>query len=131
MNKWTPSGPFIKPQILDQFAIGYFRNFKNKTYSLETEAFYKKIKNRIDYVDGADLLGNNNLEQEILNGKARSYGLEVLVRKNTGRLTGWVAYTISRAEQKTIRSEEHTSELQSRENLVCRLLLEKKKSKSA
>src|SRR5690606_40435586 len=83
------------------------------------------------YVDGADLLGNNNLEQEILNGKARSYGLEVLVRKNTGRLTGWVAYTISRAEQKTIRSEEHTSELQSRENLVCRLLLEKKKSKSA
>ncbi|WP_330444454.1 TonB-dependent receptor [Flavobacterium sp. C4GT6] len=102
MNIWTPSGPFIKPQILDQFAVGYFRNFKNKTYSLETEAFYKKIKNRIDYVDGADLLGNNNLEQEILNGKARSYGLEVLVRKNTGRLTGWVAYTISRAEQKTI-----------------------------
>ncbi|MDD7886770.1 TonB-dependent receptor [Flavivirga sp. 57AJ16] len=102
MNIWTPSGPFIKPQLLDQYAVGYFRNFSDKQYSLETEFFYKDVKNRLDYVEGADLLANNNIERIILNGKARAYGMELLFRKNTGRLTGWIAYTLSRAEQKTI-----------------------------
>ena len=101
MNIWTPSGPYIKPQLLDQYAFGYFRNFKNKTYSLETEVFYKNIKNRVDYVDGADIFANENIEGALLNGKARSYGLEILFRKNTGTLTGWISYTLSRAEQKT------------------------------
>lgn len=100
MNIWTPSGPYIKPQLLDQYAVGYFRNFKNKEYSFETEVFYKNIKNRIDYVEGADIFANENIERVLLNGKARSYGLEVLFRKNTGALTGWVSYTLSRAEQK-------------------------------
>lgn len=101
MNIWTPSGPFIKPQLLDQYAIGYFRNFSDKKYSLEAEWFYKNVQNRIDYIDGADLLANNNIERVILNGKARAYGMELLLRKNTGKLTGWIAYTLSRAEQKT------------------------------
>ncbi|KOS05698.1 collagen-binding protein [Flavobacterium akiainvivens] len=101
MNIWTPSGPHIKPQLLDQYALGYFRNFNNKEYSLETEVFYKTIQNRIDYVDGADIFANEKIETVLLNGKARSYGLEVLFRKNTGVFTGWVSYTLSRAEQKT------------------------------
>ncbi|MDR6762131.1 hypothetical protein J2Y38_002342 [Flavobacterium sp. 2755] len=98
---WTPSGPFTKPQLLDQYAAGYFRNFKDGDYSFEGELFYKKIQNRIDYIDGADILANNNIEQVILNGKARSYGMELSFRKNTGNFTGWVSYTLSRAEQKT------------------------------
>ncbi|WP_406843283.1 TonB-dependent receptor [Flavobacterium soyae] len=98
---WTPSGPFTKPQLLDQYAAGYFRNFKDGDYSFEGELFYKNIQNRIDYIDGADILANNNIEQVILNGKARSYGMELLFRKNTGNFTGWVSYTLSRAEQKT------------------------------
>ena len=101
MTIWTPSGPFTKPQLLDQYAAGYFKNFMESEYSFEGELFYKKIKNRIDYIDGASLLGNNNIEQDILNGKARSYGMELLFRKNTGRFTGWVSYTLSKAEQKT------------------------------
>lgn len=101
VNIWTPSGPYIKPQLLDQYALGYFKNFKNKAYSLETEVFYKDIKNRIDYVDGADLIANNDIEQVLLNGKARAYGLEILLKKNTGNITGWISYTLSRAEQKT------------------------------
>lgn len=101
MNIWTPSGPFTKPQLLDQYAMGYFKNFKDGDYSLEGELFYKNVQNRIDYIDGADILANNNIEQVILNGKARSYGIELLFRKNTGKLTGWVSYTLSRAEQKT------------------------------
>ncbi|KAF2332922.1 TonB-dependent receptor [Flavobacterium ginsenosidimutans] len=101
MSIWTPSGPFTKPQLLDQYAMGYFRNFKDGDYSLETELFYKNVQNRIDYINGADILANNNIEQVILNGKARSYGMELLFRKNTGVFTGWVSYTLSRAEQKT------------------------------
>ena len=101
LDVWAPSGTFIKPQLLDQYAVGYFRNFKDKEYSLETEVFYKDVQNRIDYIDGADLIANNAIEQVILNGKSRAYGWEVLLRKNTGKLTGFISYTLSRSEQQT------------------------------
>lgn len=101
LDVWSPSGKYIEPQLLDQVAFGYFRTFNNNTYSLEVETFYKKIQNRIDYIDGADLIANNAIEQVILNGEARAYGLEVLLRKNEGRLKGWLAYTLSRSEQRT------------------------------
>lgn len=102
LDVWTPSGQYIKPQLSDQFSIGYFKDFKDNVYSLEVEAYYKTIDNRIDYIDGSDLIGNDNIEAEILNGKSRAYGLELLLRKNEGRLTGWLAYTLSRSEQKTL-----------------------------
>ncbi len=101
LDVWTPSGPFVKPQLLDQYAVGYFRNIKGGAYSLETEAFYKDIQNRIDYIDGANLIANNAIEQVILNGEARAYGLEILFRKNEGKLQGWLAYTLSKSEQRT------------------------------
>lgn len=101
LDVWAPSGKYIEPQILDQFAIGYFKNFKNSEYSIELESFYKTIDNRIDYIDGADLIANNAIEQIILNGEARAYGLELLLRKNEGRFTGWLAYTLSKSEQRT------------------------------
>jgi hypothetical protein len=101
LDVWTPSGKYTKPQILDQYAIGYFRNFSNNRYSLEFETFYKTVDNRIDYIDGADLIANDAIEQVILNGRARAYGLELLLRKNEGRFTGWLAYTLSKSEQQT------------------------------
>ncbi len=101
LDIWTPSDNFIKPQISDQVALGYFRNFHNDDYSLELETFYKTVKNRIDYIDGADLIANEHVEQILLNGKQRAYGLEMLLRKNTGKLSGWIAYTLSRSEQQT------------------------------
>ncbi|MBT8266086.1 MAG: TonB-dependent receptor [Bacteroidia bacterium] len=101
LDVWTPSGKYVKPQLLDQVAIGYFKTFKDNKYSLEIESYYKKIKNRIDYIDGADLIANNAIEQIILNGEARAYGLEVLLKKNDGKLKGWIAYTLSKSEQKT------------------------------
>lgn len=101
LDVWTPSGKYIKPQLLDQVALGYFRTFNDNTYSLEVEGFYKTIQNRIDYIDGADLIANNAIEQVILNGEARAYGLEVLLRKNEGKLKGWLAYTLSKSEQRT------------------------------
>lgn len=101
LDVWTPSGPFVKPQLLDQYAFGYFRNIQEGAYSLEAETFYKTIQNRIDYIDGANLIANDAIEQVILNGEARAYGLELLLRKNEGRFTGWLAYTLSKSEQRT------------------------------
>ena len=101
LDVWAPSGPFIEPQLLDQYALGYFRNINNGEFTLELEGFYKDIQNRIDYIDGADLIANDAIEQVILNGEARAYGLEFLLKKNEGRLKGWLAYTLSRSEQRT------------------------------
>ena len=101
LDVWTPSGKYIKPQILNQFALGYFKTIKNGDYSLEVETFYKDINNRIDYINGANLIANNEIETVILNGKARAYGTEILFKKNEGKLKGWLAYTLSKSEQLT------------------------------
>ena len=102
LDVWAPSGRFIKPQLLDQFAVGYFKSIKDGDYSLETEVFYKDIQNRIDYINGANLVANDEIETIILNGQARAYGLEILFKKNEGRFKGWFAYTLSRSEQQTL-----------------------------
>jgi len=102
LDVWTPSGKFIEPQLSNQYAVGYFKNFKNRTYSLEVEAYYKTVENRIDYIDGSNLIGNNTIETEILNGESRAYGLEFLLRKSKGKFTGMLAYTISKTEQQTL-----------------------------
>ena len=99
LDIWVPSGPYIKPQKLDQFAFGYFKRMKK--LKIETEIFYKKIKNRLDYIDGADLVANDNIETVILAGKSRAYGVEFLLKKSDGRHKFWLAYTLSKSEQKT------------------------------
>ncbi len=100
VDVWAPSGEFISPQSSDQFAIGYFRNFKKNTYEASLEAYYKDIQNMVDYVDGADIIANNQIETQILSGEGRSYGLEFYLKKNTGKLTGWISYTLSRSERR-------------------------------
>ncbi|WP_338732282.1 TonB-dependent receptor [Mangrovimonas cancribranchiae] len=102
LDVWTPSGKYIKPQISNQFALGYYKKFKDNAFALELETYYKHVDNRIDYIDGSSLIGNNNIETEILNGEARAYGLEVLFRKNKGDFTGWLAYTLSKSEQRAL-----------------------------
>ena len=99
LDIWVPSGPYLKPQILDQFAFGFYKT--SKPLKFESEIFYKKIKNRLDYVDGADLVGNDNIETVVISGDARAYGIEFLLKKIQGRHKYWIAYTISKSEQKT------------------------------
>lgn len=101
LDIWAPSDQYLKPQILDQFALGYFQNFSDDKYSIETETFYKTIKNKADYIDGANLVANDALDRVLLNGEARSYGLELMFKKNKGKLNGWISYTLSKAEQRT------------------------------
>ncbi|WP_264565068.1 TonB-dependent receptor [Flavobacterium sp. N3904] len=101
LDVWTPSGTYIKPQIADQVAVGYFRKFKEGAYSAEVSTYYKEVQNRLDYIDGANLIANDAIEQVLLNGHLRSYGLEFMFKKNEGNLTGWIAYTLSKSEQQT------------------------------
>ena len=101
LDIWTPSGKYIQPQRANQVSLGYAKSYANNAFTLETETFFKTIKNRIDYVDGAELIANDAIEQVILNGESRAYGLELLFRKNNGKFTGWLAYTLSKSEQRT------------------------------
>jgi hypothetical protein len=101
LDIYTPSSSFIKPQIADQIASGYFRNFKDNTYEFSVEAYYKWMQNQFDFIDGASPLLNNSPETIILNGDARSYGLEFMIKKSEGRFTGWISYTLSKAERRT------------------------------
>ena len=94
---YVPTSNVVKPQISDQVAVGYFRNFKNDMYEVSVEAYYKWLQNQIDYRNGADLILNSTVESELVFGKGRSFGAELLVRKNKGKLTGWFSYTLSRA----------------------------------
>jgi len=100
LDVWAPSGKYIKPQKSNQYAIGFFKNLKEGKYSVEIESYFKDVSNRIDYIDGSNLIANNTLETEILAGKSRAYGLEFLLKKNKGKLTGWMSYTLSKSEQR-------------------------------
>jgi len=95
---WTPSGRYVDPAIADQISVGYFRNFKDNMYQASVEVYYKDYDDLLDYKDNAELLLNDNLETELLQGQGRAYGLEFQVEKVKGRWTGWVSYTLSRSE---------------------------------
>ncbi len=96
---WLPSSNNVKPEIADQIAFGYFRNFKNNSYEFSSEIYYKKIQNAIDYRVGAEVNFNPYVEGDLIFGNARAYGLELMLKKRIGRLSGWVSYTISRVEK--------------------------------
>lgn len=94
---WVASGPYLRPEIGDQVSLGVFRNLQNNSYELSLEGYYKLINNTVDYIDGADITLNKALEAGLMNGKGLAYGLELLARKNEGKLFGWVSYTFSRS----------------------------------
>ena len=101
LDVWNPSTNNIKPQLGDQYTIGWFKDIgATRQFELSLEGYYKKTQNQIDYIDGADLLINRYLEGDLLSGEGRAYGLETYFQKKTGRLTGWVSYTLSRSELK-------------------------------
>lgn len=98
-DQWIGNSYNIKPEVADQFSAGYSRNFRDNAYELNMEAYYKSMKNQIDYRDGADINTVPDIESELLYGKGRAYGLEILLKKKTGKLTGWVGYTLSKTER--------------------------------
>lgn len=99
LDIWFPASPNVKPQISDQFAIGYFRNFLSDKIETSIEIYYKAMNNVIDFKDHAELLLNDQLEGELRFGKAESYGAEFLIRLNLEKLNGWLGYTYAHTER--------------------------------
>lgn len=97
---WIPSSNNVKPEISDQESFGYYRNTTHNKYEFSAEIYYKFLQNQIDYKNGAQLVANQNVESELLYGIGRAYGLELYAKKNYGKLTGWISYTLSRTERK-------------------------------
>ncbi|MEJ7913336.1 MAG: carboxypeptidase-like regulatory domain-containing protein, partial [Chitinophagaceae bacterium] len=97
---WLPSSNNIKPEIADQFALGYYKNSAQGMFEFSSEVYYKALQNQIDYRNAAVIFGNDNVESELLYGTGRAYGVEMMMRKKTGKFTGWVGYTLSKVEKK-------------------------------
>lgn len=95
-SRWKMSDNHIRPQIADQLSAGYFRNFQNDTYEVSAEVYYRRIQHAIDYRDGAKLLLNPTPETDLVQGRGRAYGIELMAKKNKGFLTGWVSYAYMR-----------------------------------
>jgi hypothetical protein len=100
-DKWIASTNLIKPEIADQYSIGYYKNLADNKYELTLETYYKDMQNQIDYRNGADIFINSDaIESQLLFGKGRAYGLEMQFKKKMGKWTGWVSYTLSKTERK-------------------------------
>lgn len=99
LDIWWPTTNNVRPEIANQVALGYFRNFNEGQYEASVEGFYKHMDNQIDFIDGANTRLNRHLEGDLLFGQGRAYGMELYVKKNTGRLNGWVSYTLSKTER--------------------------------
>lgn len=99
VDVWTPSTNNLRPQMADQVALGYFKNFGDNTYEFSGEVYYKDFDNLVDYIDGADILLNEFLEADLLKGEGRAYGLELMLKKNEGRFSGWLSYTLAKTER--------------------------------
>lgn len=93
---WVPSSINVKPQIGDQVALGYYRNFLDNQFEFYVEGYYKNLSNLIDYKNGADLVLNENVETELVYGNGYAYGMEVFLKRRTGKLRGWVSYALGR-----------------------------------
>jgi hypothetical protein len=98
MDAWIPSSNIVKPGISNQVALGYFRNFNDNSFETSVEIYYKELQNQVDYKNGADLMFNPLIESQLVFGDGRAYGLELYIKKRSGKLTGWISYTLARTE---------------------------------
>lgn len=99
LDVYTIASNNVKPLLADQGSIGYFRNFKDNTFETSVELYYKYMQNQLDYVDNADLFINEKVEGQLLQGLGRAYGSEFYIKKNKGKLNGWISYTLSKTER--------------------------------
>lgn len=93
---WKLSDNYLKPQRGDQVSVGFYKNLRSNTIEASVETYYKKLKDILDYKGGAQLIMNEHIETDVLNGTGKAYGVEFMVQKKTGKYTGWVNYTYSR-----------------------------------
>jgi len=94
---WKSADMNIKPMLSQQYSVGYFRNFFNNNVETSAELYYKTISNTLDYRNGAVLVMNQHIERDVIAGDSKSYGLELMIKKNSGKLNGWLSYTLSKS----------------------------------
>jgi len=99
-DRWVANTNVIKPEISDQVSLGYYKNLAHDQLELTVETYYKSMEHQIDYKNGANVYTNEPIETQLLFGKGRAYGIEWLLKKRTGRFTGWISYTLSKTERK-------------------------------
>jgi len=99
-DTWTLSGEHIKPQHADIYSLGYYHNLKDNVFETSVEVYFKEVSNVLDYKGGAKLLLNPSIETDLLQGQQQAYGIEFLIRKKVGNLTGWIGYTYSVSRMK-------------------------------
>jgi hypothetical protein len=95
-DTWKMSDAYLKPQVGDQYGAGFYRNFLGNSVETSLELYYRKLRNIIDYKGGAELVMNEHIETDVLNGNGKAYGAELMIRRNRGKFTGWVSYNYSR-----------------------------------
>lgn len=95
-DTWKLSDSNIKPQVGDQVAVGYYRNLRANTIEFSAEAYYKWMQDFLDYRSGASIIMNHHIETDVANAEGKAYGVELMLKKATGKLNGWVSYTYSR-----------------------------------
>jgi hypothetical protein len=100
IDVWQPSSQRVKPQIADQISLGYFRNFGNNNFNFSAEIFYKDMKNQVDFKNGANIVLSTLFETDLTFGIGRAYGIEFLLKRKTGKLSGWIGYSLAKAERK-------------------------------
>jgi hypothetical protein len=98
---WKLSDGYLKPQIGDQYSVGYYRNLKGGSYEFSAEGYYKVLQNAIDFKDGALLLLNHHIETDAVSADGKAYGAELMIKKPAGKLNGWISYTYSRSLLRT------------------------------
>src|SRR5690606_16791733 len=98
-DTWVMSSNNIKPQLVDQLALGYYQNFDGDRYAFSVESYYKNMQNQIDYRNAADLQANEHIEGELLYGIGRAYGVELYLKKQKGKLNGWLSYALAKSER--------------------------------
>jgi hypothetical protein len=101
---WKLSSPYIRPLLANQFALGYYRNFRKNTFETSVELYFKTLRNITEYRNGAQLLLNETIETELLEASGYNYGIELYARKNSGKLKGWISYTWSISRRHTTSS---------------------------
>ena len=97
---WKAAGAHVKPMTSDQVTLGYALGFSKKRYVFSSEIYYKRIVDLLEYKPGSDLFLNEFVETELVQGDGRAYGWELSLKKNKGRLHGWINYTLSRSERR-------------------------------
>jgi len=111
-DTWKLSDPNIKPQFGSQVSLGLYKNFKSNTIETSFEIYYKNIRDYLDYKSGASLIMNHHIETDVINTRGRAYGAEILIKKLSGKLNGWISYTYSRVELK--QDDPHAGEVVNR-----------------